>query len=385
MLSTRSLVLLPATLALLCATALASIATPPSGTPIDLKLGGAFSFKLKNAQGCTFDYTATVDDPTVAQLSRVSGTGVTSATIGLTGLKVGWTMVTLESMGGTCPPATHTYLVTVAPDEAQLVKSYATITKDAAADVKLGIKLGFTDYNNTLKSLGVEYKNGTLDNDELQDGFHDAADTLRRSVYNSGMSAYESVIAGGTMLIADNGLAFGGAPIGLFAGGCSSFDTFQDSVCSGFAKYHDTFDKASKKGVTTFLKAGGPLMGQWSVVPPLYAGGPVFPNQLGSILGPQPLLGPLTITTRPASGMGGNGRLCVSGMGDTALSGQLEVSLTYTLDGDAPWVTTVTPTITSNEWTTTFPDLDEGAYSLDTRYSGDSYGVTIPLHIGHQF
>ncbi len=385
MLATRSLVLLPATLALLCATAIASIATPPSGTAIELKLDASFNVKLKNFQGCHFDYTASVEDPTIVQLSSLSGTDVTGATIGLTGVKVGWTMLTVQSMGGDCPPATHTYLVTVNPDEKLLLKSYASLTKAAAADVKFEIKSGFSLYNSTVSLLGAQYKDGAIDNDELQDGFHDAADSLRRSIFQSGVDAYQSVILGGSMLIADNGLDFGGAPIDLFAGGCSSYDSFQDSVCSGFAKSHDTFAKASKKGAKTFLKLGGPLFGQWSVLPPLYAGGPVFPDQLGSILAPRPLLGPLTFTTRPVSATGGDGRLRVSGMGDTARSGQLEVTLTRTIDGDAPWTMTLMPTITGNEWTTTFGDLDEGAYSLDTRYTGDTYGVTIPLHIGFKF
>ncbi len=38
-----------------------------------------------------------------------------------------------------------------------------------------------------------------------------------------------------------------------------------------------------------------------------------------------------------------------------------------------------------DEWTATSSDLTEGTWMLGTRYTGDEYGVTIPIHIAFQF
>jgi hypothetical protein len=383
---TRTLVLLPALLALLGASAFASIPTPDNGTPIVFKLGLTFDIKLTNANGCNFDYEFSVSDPDILEIGNGSGTGVKKATIGLTGLKAGKTTVFGQSMNGTCPGAIFSWPVTVEPNVDLMLDQFGDYTKDSLADVKLDFKVGLKTYSDALKGLSAEYKAGNLTDTQLHDSYHDSADTLRKGLHWSGVMAYEWVVGGGSDLLAAHGLSFGDAPPEMFAGGCGDFDKFQDGVCSLSSKFHDSFDKASKKGAMAFEKAGAPRMGQWNILPPLYAGGPVYPSQVGSLLLPQPLLGPLTITTLPVTAAAeDSGRLRVSGMGATARSGDLEVSLTRTVDGDPPVSTTLTPDIVLDEWTVTFPNLLEGTYVLDMRYADDTYGTTIPIHIYAQF
>jgi hypothetical protein len=369
-------------LLVLAAPARATIENPPSGTPFSLGLGGWQNIKLKNAGGCTFDFMAMAADPGIVSFSREAGTDLKGATIAVEAIGVGSTTITVMSFNGTCPPAMHTYPVTVEADWKALAKDFDTLAKDEFKEFKLGVTLAFKDYSAALSGLNVQYKDGALDDEGLQDGFHVAAVDLRRAWTVSAALSYADVVGGGTQILADAAAEYGDAPNAFFAGGCGSFDWFQDSVCSKGADFHDAFDKASKKGIKAFEKSGAPVLGQWNAVPPLYSGGPLYPVQAMDFPLPQQLTGPLSITTMPARNEAGDdGRVLVSGPGVTALSGQLEVSLTWFEVGQAPVVMTQTPDIVDDEWSAEFGGLMAGAYLMATRYTGDESAVELPITV----
>ena len=376
----RTLALL---LLVLAAPARATNETPPSGTQFNMSLGGLVNIKLKNANGCTFDFMAMAADPGIVSFSRDAGTDLKGATIAVEAVGVGSTIITVMSFNGTCPMATHTYPVTVDADWNALAKDFDKLAKAEFKEFKLGVNLAFKDYGAALSGLNVQYKDGALDDEGLQDGFHLAAVDLRRDWTLLAALSYADVIGGGTQILADAAAEYGDdVPAAFFAGGCGSFDWFQDSVCSKGADFHDAFDKASKKGIKAFEKSGGPLFGQWCAVPPVFFGGPLFPAQAMDFPLPQTLTGPLTITTLPARNEAGDdGRILVSGPGVTALSGQLEVSLTWFEAGQAPVVTTLMPEIVDDEWSAEFGGLSAGAYLMATRYADDEAGVELPLTV----
>lgn len=369
-------------LAALAAPALASIAQPPTGAQFGMNLGGVVQIKLKNAGGCTFDMLAEASDPGIVSISRTMGTGLTKEVVLIEAIGAGSTTVTIMTMNGTCPPATHTYQVDVSVDWKGLSKDFDKLARAEFKEFKAGVSLAFKDYSAALSALNVQYKDEALDDDGLFEGFHAAAVDLRQAWTLSAALSYADVVGGGTQILADAAADFGDAPNGFFAGGCGSFDWFQDGVCGKAADFHDQFDKASKKGIKAFEKSGGPLFGQWNAVPPLFSSGPLYPAQALDFPLPQTLTGPFTITTMPARNEAGDdGRVLVSGLGDTALSGQLEVSLTFFEDGQAPVVVTQTPDIVDGAWTADFGGLTPGAWLMATRYAGDEAEVEVPIGV----
>jgi len=376
---------LPLLLAALAAPTLASIAKPPSGAQFGLHPGGVVNVVLRNADGCTFDFSASAGTPGIVALSRIEGTGLKKATIGIEAIGVGSTMVTIMSFNGSCPPATHTYQVDVDPDWNQVVKDFDKRAKADFKQFKLSANVSFQDYSSRLLDLSLQYKDDQLDDVGLHDAFHDAAATLRLDWDVAAKLAYTDLLTFGTGQLAANAAQPGDAPPGLFAGGCGSFDWFQDEVCSSYAGFHDRFDKASKKGIKSFEKAGSPIYGQWNGLSPIVSGGPLYPLEASAISMPQPFTAPLTITTLPARNeKGDDGRLLVSGMGYGALSGQLEVSLRREVFGQPPQTVTQTPAITADEWRAAFDDLVEGTYTLSTGYAGDAGRTEVPVFIGRR-
>lgn len=369
-------------LAALAAPALASIAQPPSGAQFGMGLGGVVQIKLKNSGGCTFDMLAEAADPGIVSISRSMGTGLTKETVLIEAIGAGSTTVTIMTMDGTCPPATHTYQVDVSVDWKGLSKDFDQLTRAEFKEFKAGVSLAFKDYSAALSGLNVQYKDEALDEEQLHDGFHAAAVDLRRDWTLSASLSYADVVAGGSQILADAAAQPGDAPAGFFAGGCGSFDWFQDGVCGKAADFHDAFDKASKKGIKMFEKAGGPLFGQWNTLAPMFSGGPLYPAQAPAFPLPQGLTGPLTITTMAARNEAGDdGRILVSGIGLDALSGQLGVSLTWFEDGQVPVVTTQTPDIVDGEWTADFGGLTPGLYLMATKYADDEAAVEIPIGV----
>ncbi len=376
--SARALVALAA----LAAPASASIAKPPSGAQFGMHLGGIVSVTLKNSAGCTFDMLAMSSMPGVVSLSRNIGTNLKSEVVSIEAIGLGSTTVTIMTMNGTCPPATHTYLVDVTADWKALSKDFDKLAKVEFKDFKLGAGLAFKEYSQGLSALNLDYKDGRLDDEDLQDGFHLAAVDLRKSWTYSATLNYADVVGGGTQILADAAAEIGDAPTSFFAGGCGTFDWFQDEVCSSAADFHDDFDKASKKGIKAFKKSGAPLFGQWNIVPPLFFAGPLYPVQAKDFPLPQALTVPLTITTMPARNEAADdGRVLVSGIGMTALSGQLEVSLAYFEAGQTPVTQTQTPDIVGGEWDASFGGLMPGAYLMAVRYAGDAAAVEVPIGV----
>lgn len=369
-------------LASLAGPAAASIAKPPSGAQFGMHLGGVINVTLKNSGGCTFDMLAQSSTPGVVSLSRTMGTNLKSAAVAIEAVGIGSTTVSIMSMNGTCPPATHTYQVEVSPDWKALSKDFSKLAKAEFKDFKLDVGASFKTYKEALSAANVEYKNGTLSDDELHGSFHFAAVDLRKAWTLSAVVNYADVVGGGTQILADAAAEIGDAPPTFFAGGCGSFDWFQDSVCSKAVDFHDAFDLASKKGIKAFEKSGAPRFGQWNVLPPLFAAGALYPGQAMDFPLSQSLTGPLTITTMPARNEAGDdGRVLVSGIGLTSASGQLEVSLTYFEAGQAPVVWTDTPDITGGAWDADFSGLPAGAYLMAVGYTGDAAEVEVPLSV----
>lgn len=369
-------------LAALAAPALASIAQPPSGAQFGMSLGGVVQVKLKNAGGCNFDMIAESSEPGIVSLSRSMGTGLTKEVVLIEAIGAGSTTVTIMTMNGTCPPATHTYQVDVTADWKSLSKDFDKLARAEFKEFKADVSLAFKDYSAALSGLNVQYKDETLDDDALFEGFHAAAVDLRQAWTLSASVNYADVLAGGGQILDGAAAEFGDAPNGFFAGGCGSFDWFQDEVCGKAADFHDQFDKASKKGIKAFEKSGGPLFGQWSTLPPMFSAGPLYPAQVADFPVPQMLSGPFTITTMPARNEAGDdGRVLVSGLGVAALSGQLEVSLTFFEEGQAPVVLTQTPDIVDGAWTADFGGLTPGAWLMATRYADDEAAVELPIGV----
>jgi len=381
---TRIRALTPIAFALLAAPALATNSNPLSGTPIVMKVGESFPVKLTNAGGCTFDFTASSVEVGIAAPSRLFGTNLKGATISIIGKSVGTTMVTIQSKNGTCPPATHTFPVTVNANPGAIPKQYSTLVKSELNAFKIGAKLEYSLFNTTLKDLAVDYAGGQITDNGLHDGFHEAADSLRRGIYSLGWDAHEDVLVGGTQLLMANALTFGQGPLTLFAGGCGSFDQFQDSICGEFSKFHSIFDKASKNGIKAFEKAGAYRMGQWCTLPPLFSNGAFYPEQVSQIAAPQALIGPFTITTLP-SDANDNGRLRVSGMADAMSPSPFQVTLTRDETGQPTFTETQAPVVNTQDWTATFSNLKVGTYFLETKYQGDYYSVRVPIQINLRF
>ena len=378
----RALVLVPL-LALLVPSAQASIPKPATNVPIDIKVGGTFTFKALNAGGCHFDYTASVMDDTILSIDEPTGTNVSGASVKATALKAGSTFLIMETSGGMnpCPPATHMWEVNVSPDLKALNKEFGSLMKLEFKALKSDFKLGFADYSSLAKDLGLQYKADTLTDDGLQDDFHLAGVALRESLTLSAALHYTNVIAGGSELLAANGYETQ-APLELFAGGGGAFDKFQDDVCSLNAGFHDRFSSASANAIKAFEKAGAPRMAQWNILPPAFASGPLYANQM-LYDPPQSLSGPFTLTLRPTTNEArDNGRLLVGGQASPLVKAPFNLSMTYLKDGSPPIVMEQSPTVTAGQWSTSFGGLNEGTWQLRTQFENDSHAIEMLLHVG---
>jgi len=382
--SNSRLVLLPVLAAALASPALATIASPVSGTQIQLTVGQKFPIKLKNAMGCHFDYSAIATDPLLLDISAPSGMDLTKAVIVITGLLPGETDLVVESMNGTCPPATHTYPVTVEADINGVLKEFDATAKSELKNFRFDYKVDLNLYKSTLKDVNVSYKDGALTDDQLQDSFHVAATTLRKDIVIAGTFAYAHVIETGTELLAANGID-AQAPMEMFAGGRGGFDKFQNSICGEFADFHADFTKASGSGIKGFEKLGAPRFGQWNTLPPIFSGGPFYASQLGQYEPPQTLAGPMTFTMRPTTNEArDNGRLLVSGRASSSFKTPYHVILRHEQEGEAPVVMDVTPDVLVDEWSVNFDDLVEGAWLLRTGYEDDAFQVEVLLDVPSQ-
>lgn len=378
----RALVLLPL-LALLVPPAQASIPKPATNVPIGMKVGGQFTFKALNAGGCHFNYTASVMDDTILSIDEPSGTNVTGASVEVTALKAGSTFFMLETSGGMnpCPPAMHMWSVTVEPDLKGLNKEFGLLLKAEFKGYKTDFKLGFGDYTDANKALGVQYKNDEISDDELQDAFHLAGVSLRQSLTLSAGLRYTNVILGGSELLAANGYT-SQAPLEFFAGGGGAFDKFQDDVCSLNSDFHDRFSKASGSAIKAFEKAGAPRFAQWNLLPPAFASGPIYADQM-LYDPPQLLNGPFTLTLRPTTNEArDNGRLLVAGQASPLVKAPFNLSMTYLKDGSPPIVMEQSPTVTLGQWSTSFGSLNEGTWQLRTQFENDSNAIEMLLHVG---
>src|SRR5262245_38255595 len=106
--ASRLLLALPL-LAALAAPALASQTDPPSGTMLSLTVGEQLKIKVKGTQGCTFDFSANVPNPSTVDVTPPNGLGVKSAVIQLVGLKPGATLLSIDCTGGSCEPSLATF------------------------------------------------------------------------------------------------------------------------------------------------------------------------------------------------------------------------------------------------------------------------------------
>jgi hypothetical protein len=365
--------------------ALATIAKPVSGTPLDVFRGETIEVLIKNAAGCTFDHTTSSSNAGVVNIVNASGSNQTSVKVGFTGAQVGTTNVGISTTGN-CPNLTHNYALTVSADYGAIQKEFGAQVKFSLKDYKIDTKLAFTNYRTTVAGLGVEYRDGAITDVELFQGFHDAGTTLRQQYWDAGLSAYADVINFGSSQLFDASAQFGEAPAGMFAFGWGAFDDFQDFVCGDFAKFHTTYSKESHKAIKGYARDGAPMIGQLVTLPPIVSGGPLYPEQLGAIPMLAPLTGPLTITSLPATNMAGdNGRVAVSGIGDSAQTGNLDVTLSFYQNSTTKSSWTLSPGITSGEWNTEFTGLSEGTYIMTVEYGGDLGKIELPIQVQWSF
>ncbi|HXV14864.1 MAG TPA: hypothetical protein VEC56_11720 [Candidatus Krumholzibacteria bacterium] len=365
--------------------ALATIAKPVSGTALDVFLGETIEVLIKNAAGCTFDHTTSSSNAGVVNIINASGSNETSVKVGFTGAKVGTTNVGISTTGS-CPNLTHNYALTVSADYGAIQKEFGAQVKSSLKDYKIDTKLAFTNYRTTLAGLGVDYRDGAITDVELFQGFHDAGTTLRQQYWGAGLSAYADVINFGSGQLFDASAQFGEAPAGMFAFGWGAFDDFQDFVCGDFAKFHTTYGKESHKAIKGYARDGAPMLGQLVTLPPIVSGGPLYPEQLGAIPMLAPLTGPLTITSLPATNMAGDdGRIAVSGIGDSAQTGNLDVTLSFYQNSTKKSSWTLSPGITSGEWDTEFTGLSEGTYIMTVGYGGDLGKIELPIQVQWNF
>jgi hypothetical protein len=281
---------------------------------------------------------------------------------------------------------THNYALTVSADYGAIQKEFGAQVKLSLKDYKIDTKLAFTNYRTTLADLGVDYADGAINDVDLFQGFHDAGTTLRQQYWGAGLSAYADVINFGSGQLFDASAQFGEAPAGMFAFGWGAFDDFQDFVCGDFAKFHTTYGKESHKAIKGYARSGAPMIGQLVTLPPIVSGGPLYPEQLGAIPMLTPLTGPLTITSLPATNMAGdNGRVAVSGIGDSAQTGNLDVTLSFYQNSTTKSSWTLSPGITSGEWNTEFTGLSEGTYIMTVEYGGDLGKIELPIQVQWSF
>jgi len=363
----------------------ATFASPASGFPFDLRIGQVAYVKVKNAAGCTFDYTTTSGNTGVATASPASGSNVKSAKVAITGVAVGMTNVTITTSGGTCPPAVHTYPVTVSADFQQISKDFQGAVKSEIKQIKLDAKLALSNYKSSLSDLGIDYKASLIDTDQLFQGVHDAATQLRQDYALTGRIAYSNVINFGSNQLLSAGATYGDAPPELFMGGWKGWDELQEFVCTDSIKFQGAAKKETHKAALKYMKDGAPMITVLNTVPPIVAGGSIYPDQtvLVSLFG---LTGPLTVSVLPAYNMAGdNGRVAVSGIGESSESGNLDVTLARYSNSMMMTSWSLQPTITDGEWDTEFTGLSEGAYVLSVGYIGDKNKIEFPLHVSYQF
>ncbi|MCA9509677.1 MAG: hypothetical protein KC560_03160 [Myxococcales bacterium] len=364
----------------------ATFASPASGFPFGLRIGQVAYVKVKNAGGCTFDYTTMSGNTGVATASPAAGMGVKNVKVAITGVGVGMTNVTITTSGGTCPPAVHTYPVTVSADYQQISKDFQKAVKSEIKDFKIEAKIAFTGYKTSLKDFGVQYGDATIDTDQLFQNVHGAATQLRQDYYMAAHHSYVDAINFGSNQLLAASATYHDAPPELFMGGWKGFDELQEYVCTDSIKFQGLAKKETHKAAVKYMKDGAPMITVLNSVPPIVAGGSFYPDQAGALPTPFGLTGPLTISVLPAYNLAGdNGRVAVSGIGDTAQSGNLDVTLGLYSNSMMMTSWSLQPTITSGEWDTEFSGLTEGTYLLSVGYVGDTNRIELPLHVGYQF
>ena len=267
-------------------------------------------------------------------------------------------------------------------DYRDIEKNYDRFVSAEYKDFRGGIKLTWGNYRDTIGGIATNFKDNLINDVDAYQQFHTAGIALRQGYYNFGTAAYLNVINEGSTQLAAASAVFGDAPNSFFSFGWGAFDEFQDDVCGDFADFHTIFSKESKKAINSLMKAGTSKFGQWNIVPPIVSGGALYPVQAGAVSLPFPLTGPLTLTQYPANNMAGNnGRLSVSGRGDSNESGNLAVELIYEEMGQMPVVTQFLPTITNDEWSVEFTGLTEGTRTVSVGYVGDTNQIQFPIHI----
>lgn len=361
---------------------LATFASPPSGL-LKIKIGQILAVKVFGVAGCTFDYVANSSIGGIVAFNAANGSGLKSTTVELTGLGVGTTNVTIATAGGTCPPALHSYTVTVEPDLPGAVKAFDAKAKAELSAFKLDLKVEYGTWLTESKGIAGQILSGALDYDT---GIAQANDLTRdavNSICMKSMLRLTNLRSLGSTLLEQNALAPGDGPPGFFPGGCGTWDKFNGSLCAELEKTEANMKKQSSTLILGLEKKGFPkLGGTLFYVPRPASTGPLYPNQTNTEQ--LPYYAAYTIGySKPATNVAkDNGKIVISGRADSVLGPDFELTLTKVENGQPDQTTTTLAPITSWSFNHTFDNLTPGTYTLHGRYPGDTGVIGVAFHVG---
>jgi len=361
---------------------LASIANPPSGTPLTIPVGGTVTITLKNAGGCHFDMTRMVTDSNVATASPDSGSDLTGVKIVVTGVGIGTTTLTITTNGGTCPPAVHTYPITVVANLGNMSKLFAAGLKtdlfELKADIKLDLKTWKTPYLTTLSDYGA----GSITIDQALDQVHSHTDALVGRYYGYTWTALGSGADHGSALLQGNDVAVGDGPAGFFMGGCGIWDDFRGDVRTEVTKAFGTVKKTLKGYYGTLEKASGVQLAGSYHFPMLWKIEPLADDQVGA---PTPKIETQVsnVSVQGTTNVSAdNGRVIVSGIADSSLNPTIAVELvTFSVSGGTNTTVTSVPIGPNGQWTATFSNVTAGDHQVKVKFTGDKAEVGAIVYV----
>jgi hypothetical protein len=364
---------------------LLSIANPPSGTPINLKRGQASKINVHGINSCTFDYSTMVTTGGIIGIDNPTGSGEKTVNITFLATSVGSTTLTIMTNNGSCPPAIHTYPVTVAQDIPGMLKSFTAESKADLKDWKLEIKADYTNWLTLSKAKYTDILAGTVAYDQ---GISDLRDITNNSVWMMHMHAstrLDNFGDFGSTLIAGNVLSSGDAPSGMFPGGCGPWDQYEAGICGEIGKTMGTLEKTAKGYLTGFAKAGKPTL-QVPVFcfPKIYSTGPLYADQTSTT---KPLQYPqfTLVYSYPTTNLAGdNGKISVTGYTDSAYGANIDLELVKQVNLLPDSTTTFSAPVSGWGFTHEFTGLTPGAYKVLGRYTGDIVAIGGVVYVDKQ-
>ena len=364
---------------------LLSIANPPSGTPINLKRGQASKINVHGINSCTFDYSTMVTTGGIIGIDNPTGSGEKTVNITFLATSVGSTTLTIMTNNGTCPPAIHTYPVTVAQDIPGMLKSFTAESKADLKDWKLEIKADYTNWLTLSKAKYTDILAGTVAYDQ---GISDLRDITNNSVWmmHRCMRRPGSTTSATSAPRSSRERPFlGRRAVGDVPGGCGPWDQYEAGICGEIGKTMGTLEKTAKGYLTGFAKAGKPTL-QVPVFcfPKIYSTGPLYADQTSTT---KPLQYPHSpsCTAIPTTNLAGdNGKISVTGYTDSAYGANIDLELVKQVNLLPDSTTTFSAPVSGWGFTHEFTGLTPGAYKVLGRYTGDIVAIGGVVYVDKQ-